>query len=173
MDSGLVKPTLMVVTTGAAALPATTTATERKDRPRPIQELSEAEKPVWRHLVAALGDHGLIHRTDTITLHVIVKTYVRWAAAEAHLQSMLEKDGTYFVKSPNGYEQPHQMYYVARDLKKDLLRWLPEAALTIAAWQKATREQGDDGRQRDLFPNDPLSTHVASKPQLVWSNEKR
>lgn len=173
MEAGSPKPSLTIVVNGAAALPTSTVATERKERPKPIKELTKAEKPVWEYLVKALAEHGLIHRTDALTLHVIVKTYVRWADAEQCLQDKLEKEGTYFVKSPNGYEQPHQMYYVARDLKKDLLRWLPEAALTIAAFQKATREEGDDGRQGHLFPNDPLSTHVASKPQLVWSNEKR
>lgn len=164
------KPTLTVVTAApvASAMTVTTQKSDPKDLPEPVKKLSKEERPIWKHVVESLAEYGLVHRTDALTLHVIVSTFARWAAAEKQLQELLDGAGTYFVKTPNGYEQPHQMYYVARDLKKELLRWLPEACLTIASFQKATSGSKDDGRQGDMF-GDPLAQHVASKPRLVHS----
>ena len=42
-----------------------------------------------------------------------------------------DNGGSYITESANGYRTPHPLYYVARDHKKSLLTWLPEAALTI------------------------------------------
>lgn len=53
------------------------------------------------------------------------------------------------------------MFFVARNLKRDLLQWLPEARLTIPCFQKVRKLQQGDGAQGDLFPNElgnPLYT---------------
>ena len=70
------------------------------------------------------------------------------------------------VKTPNGYVQPHQTYYVARTLKKELLNWLPEACLTIPSFRKE-KNLTNQPQQPDLFSQDGLTNFVGSKPRLV------
>ncbi|GAB2913809.1 P27 family phage terminase small subunit [Paralcaligenes ginsengisoli] len=124
--------------------------------------LSAKERKVWDHVTAALLDYGLIHRTDAMMLTVICRTFVRWAEAEEALNVFAKKnDGSYVVKTPNGYEQPHQLFYVARTLKKELLQWLPEAALTIPSFQK-TVSALDAPEQGSLF-DDPVEAHRRRK----------
>lgn len=136
--------------------------------PKPQKPLTDAEKPVWNYICRALKAHGLIHKTDALVLHVIVSTFARWVAAEAQVDALVAEKGTYVVTTRNGYEQPHQMFFVARNLKRDLLQWLPEAALTIPSFQKAKKLlDGDGDRQPDMFSD--LGGFVASKPRLVSS----
>jgi hypothetical protein len=66
------------------------------------------------------------------------------------------------VKTPNGYEQPHQCYYMARNLKTELLRMLPEACLTIPSFAKVKQAMREP-QQADMF--DPLVAFVSGKPQ--------
>lgn len=134
--------------------------------PKPQKKLTDAERHVWNYICKALKEHGLIHRTDVMALHVIVTTFVRWMDAEQFVERMQEETGTYVVTTRNGYEQPHQMFFVARNLKRDLLQWLPEACLTIPSFQKVKKMQQADNNQGDLFGNE-LGAFVASKPYLA------
>lgn len=134
--------------------------------PKPQKKLTDAERPVWNYICKALKEHGLIHRTDVMALHVIVTTFVRWMDAEQFVERMQEETGTYVVTTRNGYEQPHQMFFVARNLKRDLLQWLPEACLTIPSFQKVKKMQQADNAQGDRLGNE-LGAFVASKPYLV------
>lgn len=134
--------------------------------PKPQKKLTDAERPVWNYICRALKEQGLIHRTDVMALHVIVTTFVRWMDAEQFVERLQEETGTYVVTTRNGYEQPHQMFFVARNLKRDLLQWLPEACLTIPSFQKVRKMQAGDSSQGDLFGNE-LGAFVASKPYLV------
>ena len=134
--------------------------------PKPQKKLTDAERPVWLYVCKALKEQGLIHRTDVMALHVIVTTFVRWMDAERFVEQLQTETGTYIVRTPNGYEQPHQMFFVARNLKRDLLQWLPEACLTIPSFQKVRKLQQGDGAKGDLYPNE-LGNFVANKPYLV------
>jgi phage terminase small subunit len=157
-------PRLQVVET---RLPATAgRIADESEIPKPQKLLTAAEKPVWNYVCKALKEQGLIHRTDVMALHVIVTTFVRWVDAEQFVERLQAETGTYVVTTRNGYEQPHQMFFVARNLKRDLLQWLPEACLTIPSFQKVKKLQQGDGNQGDLFANE-LGAFVASKPYLV------
>lgn len=136
--------------------------------PKPQKKLTDAERQVWNYICKALKEQGLIHRTDVMALHVIVTTFVRWMDAEQFVERLQEETGTYVVTTRNGYEQPHQMFFVARNLKRDLLQWLPEACLTIPSFQKVKKMQQADNNQGDPFGNE-LGSFVASKPRLVSS----
>ncbi|NYT59442.1 P27 family phage terminase small subunit [Alcaligenaceae bacterium] len=128
--------------------------------PAPLAKLNVKEKKVWEHVTSALQEVGLIHRTDAMMLMVICRTFVRWVDAEEQLTKLMrEKDGNYFVKTPNGYEQPHQIFYVARNLKKELLQWLPEAALTIPSFQKMLGERAQPGQGVLPGMDDPVEMH--------------
>jgi P27 family predicted phage terminase small subunit len=118
------------------------------------------EKKIWEHVTQALREYGLIHRTDAMVLTIICRTFVRWVEAEEQLTKLMkDNDGSYFVKTPNGYEQPHQIFFVARNIKADLLKWLPEAALTIPSFQKAMAASGPvDQGQLPGF-EDPVMAH--------------
>jgi phage terminase small subunit len=155
-------------TPSIGVLDSTTTADQRVDDvaselPAPLKTLSLAEQRVWGVVGTALKDYGLIHRTDGMLMHLIVSTFVQWVDAEAALEKhAAENNGSFMAKTPNGYEQPHQSYYMARNLKTELLRMLPEACLTIPSFAKAKQAMRAP-QQADMF--DPLVAFVAGKPQ--------
>lgn len=118
---------------------------------KPPAKLNAREKKVWAYITEALFEYNLIHRTDGLALLVIVRTFDRWITVEEELEKYKrDHDGSIVVKSPNGYEQPHQLFYAARDLKKELLQWLPEAALTVTSFHKIKAEDLRP-EQGDLF----------------------
>ena len=128
-------------------------------------KLSAREKKIWEHVTNALHEVGLIHRTDALALTVICRTFIRWIDAEDQLSVLMkENGGSYIVKTPNGYEQPHQLYYVARNVKKELLQWLPEAALTIPSFHKIVGDRAAP-QQGSLF-EDPVEAHKQRRSQL-------
>lgn len=130
--------------------------------PSAVAKLSPKEKKIWDHVTGSLLEYGLIHRTDALALTVICRTFVRWVDAEEQLTAFAkEKSGSYIVTTPNGYEQPHQLFYLARNLKKELLQWLPEAALTIPSFQKMVGERAAP-EQGTLF-DDPVEAHRRRK----------
>jgi P27 family predicted phage terminase small subunit len=132
--------------------------------PAAIAKLSAKEKKVWEHVTASLLEAGLIHRTDAMALTVICRTFVRWVEAEEKLNDVIKEKGTYIVSTPNGYEQPHQLFYVVRTLKRELLQWLPEAALTIPSFQKMAGERAAP-EQGSLF-DDPIEAHKTRKTAM-------
>ena len=156
-------PTLTVV----VASQTSPTACDQSDAEVPdyLKKMTAPEKRVWAYVTASLKDAGLIHKTDAMMLHVIVKTFCRWVDAEAELEKYVEKNNTFIVRTPNGYEQPHQLFHVASKLKKELLDWLPEACLTIPSFRKAKNLMGQPA-QPGLF-DDPLTQFVGAKPKLV------
>lgn len=131
--------------------------------PSPPSKLTAREKKVWDHITEALLEYGLVHLTDGILLTVICKTFVQWVDANKELEDFKKGNGGKInVTTPNGYSQPHQIYYVVRDLKKELLQWLPEAALTIPSFVKVKSTRLDDVAQGDLF-NDPVEEFKKKK----------
>ena len=142
--------------------------------PEPPSRLSAKEKKIWNYVTNALYENGLCHTTDGLSIMVVVRTFIEWVEATELLREVARNNqknpGSYIIKTPNGYEQPHQLYYVVRDKKRELLRWLPECALTIPSFVKTKRMAEKDERQIDLFgdtiaeyrnerPADPASMH--------------
>ena len=125
-------------------------------------KLTVKEKRIWDHVTASLHEVGLIHRTDALLLAVICRTFIRWVEAEEQLTKFSATNGgTYIVTTPNGYQQPHQIYYVSRNIKRELLQWLPEAALTIPSFHKIVGERANP-QQGSLF-DDPIEQHRKRK----------
>lgn len=131
--------------------------------PDPLAKLSAKERKVWDYVTKALADYGLLHRTDAMLMTIICKTFSDWVAQEEFLAKLVRDKGSYYVATPNGYQQPHQAYYVARDKKRELMKWLPEAALTIPSFQKVKLEQLQP--QGDLF-DDPIEQFRQRKAKL-------
>lgn len=130
---------------------------------KPPGDLSTQERRVWDYICGQLRNAGIDHTTFGLAAMVVSKTYIRWVQAEAKLEEVMEKNGgSYLVKTPNGFEQPHQIYYVSRDLKADLLKWLPECALTIPSLATIRAKTGDQSQQDDLFAD--LVNHAVSRP---------
>lgn len=133
--------------------------------PAPPAKLSAKEKKIWEHVTSALYEVGLIHRTDALMLTVICRTFVSWVDAEEQLaEKMKENAGSYMITTPNGYQQPHQLYYVARNCKRELLQWLPEAALTIPSFHKIAGERAAPN-QGSLF-EDPVELHRKRRAEI-------
>lgn len=138
------------------------TAVFDSEIPDHIAKLNAKERKVWEHVTRALHEYGLIHKTDAILVTIICGTFVNYLDAKDMLDKVIkENNGSYFIETPNGYSQPHQAYYTLRALRKDLLQWLPEAALTIASFQKAI-ENRPGSVQGDLF-DDPVEKHRREK----------
>lgn len=134
--------------------------------PDVVAKLTAKEKRLWEHVTQALFEYGLIHRTDAMMLTVICRTFCRWVDAEEQLNVYArENGGSYIVATPNGYEQPHQLFYLARNLKRELLQWLPEAALTVPSFQKAVGERAAP-QQGSLF-DDPVEAHRKRKQAMA------
>lgn len=129
-------------------------------------KLTPKEKKVWIHVAEALKEYGLIHRTDGLMLTVICKTFSNWVDAEIELAKFKEDNGgSYIVESANGYRSPHPIYFIAKNYKKELLDWLPEAALTIPSFHKIKGEKIADGSQGKLF-DDPVESFRAQKTAM-------
>lgn len=157
-------PNLTVVV--ASPQPLNTEQLNDAEIPDSLKKLSAKERRIWQHVTQALQEQGLIHRTDAMLLNVIVTTFCRWVDTEEQLEKyMKDNNGSYLCKTPNGYEQPHQLFYAARHLKRDLLNWLPEACLTIPSFRKAKNLIAQP-QQGQLF-GDNLTNFVGSKPRLV------
>ncbi|ANN80610.1 hypothetical protein BAU07_18940 [Bordetella flabilis] len=108
------------------------------------------------------------HTTFGLAAVIVCKLYVDWLRATAELEEIkVEQGGSYMVKTPNGYEQPHQAFYVARDLRKELLTYLPECCLTIPSFANVRSKLGGGG-QLDL-PFAALVDH-ASADRKSYSN---
>lgn len=135
--------------------------------PEPLHKLPKEQKAIWDHITQSLYEYGLIHKTDAIVISVITRTYAAWVKAEEHLDKIIKTspDGSYMVQTPNGFSQPHQAYYVAQKLKKELLSWLPEAALTIPSFQKAVGDISAPN-QAALFDDDPVEKHRKNKTKI-------
>ncbi|MBN3004503.1 P27 family phage terminase small subunit [Chromobacterium alkanivorans] len=134
--------------------------------PPPGCDLSPRERKVWDYICKNLSAAGLEHLTCGLTISVICRTYVRWIDAERKLAEVEEKNGgTYFVSTPNGYEQPHQAFHVARNLKGELLKWLPESCLTLPSVVTAKAKLPDLTPQDDLF--DSAVNHARGHPSAA------
>lgn len=128
-------------------------------------KLSAKEKKIWQHVTQALLEYGLIHRTDGLTLTIICRTYVDWVDATEELDRYKrDNNNSYITESSNGYRTPHPIYYVARDHKKSLLSWLPEAALTIPSFQKL--KAGELGNGQGLLFEDPIEQFKSQKSAI-------
>ena len=126
-------------------------------------KFSEPEQQVWDYICDQLRKANLLHLTAGIAISVIVKKYRRWLTAiEALDEYMDENNGSFTVKTPNGYEQPHQLVHYVDKQEKELLKWLPSCCLTIPTFAKVKAlENGQE--QGDLFL-DEIRSFMQGRP---------
>ncbi|RLK45957.1 P27 family phage terminase small subunit [Cupriavidus plantarum] len=125
----------------------------RSPEPPPESHLSPRERKVWDYICAVLADEGLPHRTAGIAITIICKTFIQYIQAERELQEYIasNKGSILQVSKKSDYSQPHPLYYAARDIKQELLKWLPEACLSLPSAVMAKAKMGEEGQQDDLF----------------------
>ncbi|WP_003276079.1 hypothetical protein [Ralstonia solanacearum] len=112
------------------------------------------------------------HLTAGIAIAVVCKTFIRWVRAEAELQNFeASNKGSFMVTTPNGHSQPHQLYFATRNLKGELLKWLPESCLTLPSSVMARAKLGDEGTQDDLFGD--LLAHASAERNAVIERAAR
>ena len=129
----------------------------------PGVKFTARERRVWAYIVARLEEDGLAPPTAGIVVSVVVRMYVAWLDAEQKLREVIaEHDGSYYVKSERGHEQPHQAYYVCRNLRAELCKWLPECCLTLPSRANVLAKVPEAGPRDDLF--DSLAGHGARHP---------
>lgn len=126
-------------------------------------KFSEPEQQVWDYICDQLRKANLLHLTAGIAISVIVKKYRRWLTAiEALDEYMDENGGSFQVKTPNGYQQPHQLVHYVDKQEKELLKWLPSCCLTIPTFAKVKAlENGQE--QGDLFL-DEIRSFMQGRP---------
>lgn len=153
-------PNLTVIQGGGAKVPPAL-STEVQSPDRPPGDMSAEEIEVWNYICKQLREAGIEHLTFGLAAVMVCKTYVQWMHANADLERVKEaNDGSHIVKTPNGYEQPHQAYYVVRELRKELLTYLPECCLTIPSFANVRSKLGGSG-QLDL-PFQSLVAHASA-----------
>lgn len=120
--------------------------TAQSPKPPPGANLTTQERRVWEYICESLQMAGVEHLTAGLTIKIICRTWMDWIK---HLDQC-DKEGR-FGQSEKGhrYELPHS--YTEKQLKKDLLRWLPEACLTIPSLVSARAKLGQVNLQDDLF----------------------
>ena len=141
------KPPLTVIQ-GGLAKPSSGKAGElQSPSPPPLADLTGSEKRLWDYICESLRSAGVEHITAGLTIKIITRTYLDWVKA---LKECDDK-GRYAQGKKNGgqYELPHS--YTEKQLKRELLKWLPEACLTIPSLATAKGKMPDGGQQDDLF----------------------
>ena len=132
--------------------------------PEPPARMSKKERQYYDYIASALYENRLCRSTDGMMLMVIARTFREWIELSNELDAYKKKNGSYMSVTPNGYEQPCQLYYVVRNLKRELLQWLPEACLTIPSFEKIKKVTQMDASQGSLFDDDPLTSFINGNP---------
>ena len=125
----------------------------RSPEPPPGAQLSPRERKVWDYICAVLREQGMPHLTGGIAITIICKTFVQYIQTELELQNYVAGNGGSILQKSqkSDYTQPHPLYYAARDIKQELLKWLPEACLSLPSAVMARAKLGEEGQQDDLF----------------------
>lgn len=139
----------------------------RSPEPPPEAHLSPRERKVWDYICEVLREEGLPHRTGGIAITVVCKTFIQYVQTERELQNFIAGNGGSILQrsSKSDYSQPHPLYYAARDIKAELLKWLPEACLNLPSTVMAKAKMGEQGVQDDLFSD--LLEHARAAPSGV------
>ena len=133
--------------------------------PDKLVKLDARQRKYWDYATKALYEAGLIHRTDAMLLHVICRTFAEWVTATEQADEIVKNGGSLFLESGNGYISNHPVVHNAARAKGELLKWLPEAALTIPSFQSAQKVKPQ--HQPGLFDEDPVEAHRNRKPTTL------
>lgn len=139
----------------------------RSPEPPPEANLSPRERKVWDYICQVLREEGVPHRTGGIAITIICKTFIQYVQTELELQNFIASNRGSILQrsSKSDYSQPHPLYYAARDIKAELLKWLPEACLSLPSAVMAKAKIGEQGVQDDLFSD--LLEHALAAPSGV------
>lgn len=131
---------------------AGSTDVQSPDVPPGVQ-LSHQERQVWNYICTVLREEGLPHRAAGLAIVIVCKTFMQYVRTEIELQNFIASNGGSILQrsSKSDYSQPHPLYYAARDIKSELLKWLPEACLSLPSAVVAKAKLGEQGQQDDLF----------------------
>ena len=134
--------------------------------PPPGVHFTSQHRKVWDYVCLMLREEGVPHKVGGIALAIAVVDFVRWVKVELQLRDVeTTNNGSFMVTTPNGHVQPHQLYFTAKGLKEGLLKWLPEACLTVPSMLIAKSKVGDENPQDDLF--DQMLEHAVSHPSVT------
>ena len=133
--------------------------------PPPGVHFTSQHRKVWDYLCLMLREEGVPHKVGGVVLAIAAVDFVRWVKAELQLRDYETlNNGSFMTKTPNGHDQPHQLYYVAKSLKEGLLKCLPDACLTVPSMLIAKSKMEPDDPQDDLF--DQILDHAQSHPSV-------
>lgn len=127
-------------------------------------KLSAREREIWNHIANALYECKVARPVYGLSLAVIARTVIEWQDACVELARYCRAHGgSYIMETPNGYKQPHPLYYIARDKKKELAEWCDAMGLRFVPFERTMRERLAADSQRDLF-DDPVKAYMETQP---------
>lgn len=139
--------------------------------PTPPKKLSAREQKIWNYIVEALAGTDFDLTTSGLLLMIIMRTYIDWEDSVTQLERYKKANGgSYMSVTPNGYEQPCQLFFACRQLKNELLKWLPEACLTVVSLTRTKKVQESDVRQGDLFTEE-MKSFMDLRPSIPEVSE--
>ncbi|WP_447988325.1 P27 family phage terminase small subunit [Achromobacter spanius] len=142
------RPKLEVIAGGAQKVVSLATTGKAVSPERPPGLTAPREIEIWNYICEQLRTAGIEHRIFGLAGALVCNAYAEWLEARETLEEFKTRNkGSYYVKTPNGYEQPHQSFYVAEKLRRELLQYLPECCLTIPSFANVRSKLGDDGQQ--------------------------
>lgn len=142
------RPKLEVLTGGGQKVVPLVAAGKAVSPEPPPGLTSPKELEIWNYICEQLRAAGVEHRIFGLAGALVCNAYSEWLTARQVLEDYKQSnDGSYYWKAPNGYEQPHQSFYVAEKLRRELLQYLPECCLTIPSFANVRSKLGDDGQQ--------------------------
>jgi len=155
------KPPLTVIQGGLGKTGSAKAGELQSPSPPPLADLTGSEKRLWVYICDSLRSAGVEHITAGLTIKIITRTYLDWVKA---LKECDDK-GRYAQGKKNGgqYELPHS--YTEKQLKRELLKWLPEACLTIPSLATAKAKMPEGAMQDDLFEE---LIQAASAPRSAY-----
>lgn len=118
----------------------------------PGAKLSTQERRAWEYLTSVLRQAGVKHITAGIPLAMVCKMWCNWIRLEQDWARVVEENNgstVFFTSNGNAYHHPAGTE--ARRARQDLLRVLPEAALTIPSLTIVESKAPPAAAQDDLF----------------------
>lgn len=118
----------------------------------PGANLSTQERRAWQYLTGALRQAGVKHITAGMPLVMVCKMWCNWQRLEQDWARVVEQNNgstVFFTSNGNAYHHPAGTE--ARRARQDLLRVLPEAALTIPSLTLVESKAPSVAPTDDLF----------------------
>lgn len=119
----------------------------------PPAHLNADAKRYWRSLLPELEVLGLLAKIDRAAIAVVCQSYGVWADSERRLRAYNaspagQKVGAYLVETAGGTIMQHPLVNIAREARRDVVRFSVEFGMTPSARSRVDVTAGLGGGNR-------------------------